>query len=97
MIGRPPRPPLFPYTPPFRSLPAVPGWTAKLDWPWSTSAMVKAPPVVRLPAATPTSSVTAPVATPPSTGTSLVPWMVRVEDYTAEPQAQTQLELRLRL
>ena len=33
-------------------LPAVPAWAVKLDWPWSTSAMVSAPPVVRLPAAT---------------------------------------------
>src|SRR6266404_3361571 len=48
---------------------------AKLDWPASTSVMVSAPLVVRLPETTATSSVTEPVETPPITGTSLVPWM----------------------
>src|SRR6185437_12535228 len=45
----------------------------KCDWPWSTSVMVSAPLVVRLPATTATSSVTEPAETPPITGTSLVP------------------------
>ena len=43
-------------------VPAVLAWSAKLDWPWSTSAMVSAPLVDRLPATTATSSVTEPSA-----------------------------------
>src|SRR5437868_14839556 len=49
-----------------------------------------------LPATTPTSSVTAPVATPPSTGVSLVPWMVTVTSWLAVPSEDTAVKLSVR-
>ena len=49
--------------------------------------------MVRLPATTATSSVTAPVQTPPITGTSLVPWMVTVTSWLAVPSEETAVKL----
>src|SRR5437868_14912252 len=50
-----------------------------------------------LPATTPTSSVTAPVMTPPSTGVSLVPWMVTVTSWLAVPSEDTAVKLSVML
>ena len=46
-----------------------------------------------LPATTATSSVTAPVDTPPITGTSLVPLMVTVTIWLAVPSEETAVKL----
>ncbi len=52
--------------------------------------MVSTPAVASLPdASTATSSVTAPVCTPPITGTSLVPLMVTVTSWLALPSLET--------
>ena len=55
--------------------------------------MVSAPLVDRLPALTATSSVTAPMCTPPITGTSLVPLMVTVTSWLAVPSEETAVKL----
>jgi len=72
------------------------GWTAKVDWPWSTSAMLSTPLVIRVMAATPAaplSSLTLPVLIPPITGTSLVPLMVTVTCWLAVPSKETAVKL----
>ncbi|MNY13170.1 hypothetical protein D3C86_1462900 [compost metagenome] len=74
-------------------LPAVLAWGAKFDWPWSTSAIVSAPLVLRF--GVEASSFTAPVATPPITGTSLVPVMVTVTTWLAVPSDETAVKLSL--
>ncbi|MNL06213.1 hypothetical protein D3C87_1268450 [compost metagenome] len=74
-------------------LPAVPAWAVKLDWPASTSAIVSAPLVLRF--GVEASSLTAPVATPPITGTSLVPVMVTVTTWLAVPSDETAVKLSL--
>jgi len=58
--------------------------------------MVSTPLVIRVMAATPAaplSSVTAPMCTPPSTGTSLVPLMVTVISWLAVPSEETAVKL----
>ena len=55
--------------------------------------MVSAPLVAMLPATTPTSSVTLPVKTPPITAVSLVPLMVTVTSWLAEPSEETAVKL----
>src|SRR5438270_630690 len=73
----------------------LPGPPCSPHFPYTTlfRSMVSAPLVARLPATTPTSSVTEPVATPPITGTSLVPWMVTVTTWLAVPSEETAVKL----
>ncbi|MNL61113.1 hypothetical protein D3C87_1849950 [compost metagenome] len=65
----------------------------KLDCPASTSAIVSAPLVLRF--GVEASSLTAPLATPPITGTSLVPVMVTVTSWLAVPSDDTAVKLSL--
>ena len=55
--------------------------------------MVSVPLVARLPPLTATSSVTGRCATPPITGTSLVPLMVTVTSWLAVPSLETAVKL----
>ena len=68
---------------PWPLLPAVPACARNVVSPVSTSVMVSVPPVLRFGLLA--SSVTPPVATPPITGTSLVPVMVTVTTWLVVP------------
>src|SRR5947208_8605675 len=75
---------LFPYTTLFRS---------KLAWPWSASEMESTPLVDRWPATTPTSSVTAPMETPPISAEAQMPELESVTLRVAEPLDETEVKL----